>query len=852
MDANQLRSSFLDFFVRRDHHLVASAPLVPRDPSILFTIAGMVPFKPYFTRENQPPWPRATSAQKCFRTVDIDLVGASPRHDTFFEMLGNFSFGDYFKERAIPLAYEFVTEVLGLELDRLWVTVHERDAEAEEIWRSSSAVPGERIQRMGDDDNFWSMGDTGPCGPSSEIYFDREGADGAGPANGPGDRYVELWNLVFTQYDRLADGSLTELPNKNIDTGMGLERTLAAVQGVDTIFDTDAFAPLVETAERLVSVRYGSGWETDVAIRKLADHGRAVTMIIGDGVLPSNDGRGYVLRRLIRRAVLAARRLDVSVPVTGPLARTTVELMAGAYPDLAGRLELIESVLGREEAAFDRTLRSGLVLLKEAMEAAGAAGGSVIDGEVAFRLHDTHGFPIELTEEVAREAGLSVGRERFDAEMTAQRERARRAARTPVLADEAAYRALLEEGETEFVGRRAETYAVPARIVGVLAGEREGTAEIFLDRSPFYAEGGGQIGDTGSIVTETGRAEVFDTVAPLPGLHAHRAKVSGEIFVGQDALAAIDVERREATRRNHTGTHLLHAALRGVLGDHVHQQGSYVGADHLRFDFSHHEAPAKEELVAVVEMANRDVLGDDEVVTTETSLAEAEAEGALAFFGDKYGDVVRMVRAGPHSLELCGGTHVHALGEIGPISLVSEGSIGANTRRIEAVTGESALARTLRRERQVEDAARLLRTEPDGVIEALERLLERQREGERALAQLRRRALDDEAARLAEAADTVVVARRDGLGADELRALAQAVVGRDGIRAAVVGGVSGERVALAVASGGTPNAAALAKELGAMLGGSGGGQAELAVAGGRDPSRLDEALSAALEALRGP
>jgi alanyl-tRNA synthetase len=853
MDADQLRAEFLGYFTERDHHRVPSASLVPRDPSVMFTIAGMVQFKPYFTREMQPPWPRATSVQKCFRTVDIDNVGLSARHDTFFEMLGNFSFGDYFKERAIPLAFEFVTEVLGIDPGQLWVTVHDTDDEAEQIWLETTPMPRDRIQRMGED-NWWAMGETGPCGPDSELFFDKGDAYGApgGPAHGDSERFVELWNLVFMQYNRQPDGSLADLPTKNIDTGMGLERTLAVLQGVDTVFDTDVFGPLIQTAEGLLGVDYGAELATDVAIRRLADHGRAVTMLIADGVLPSNDGRGYVLRRLVRRAVLAARRLGVERSVTGPLAETTAEVMRSAYPVLSDRLDLARSVLEREEAAFDRTLRSGLGLLRDAMETARREERTTLDGELAFRLHDTHGFPVELTEELAGEAGLAVDRPVFDAAMAAQRERARAAARTPVLADEAAYRALLDEhGESDFVGRSLESYATPARVIGVLVGAKEGTAEIFLDRTPFYAEGGGQVGDRGTIVTETGRAEVFDTVAPLTGLHAHRAKVTGEIFVGQEALAAIDAQRREATRRNHTGTHLLHAALRSVLGDHVHQQGSYVGPDHLRFDFSHHEAPAKEELNAVVEMASRDVIGDDEVVTTETTLAEAEAEGAIAFFEDKYGDVVRMVRAGPHSLELCGGTHVHALGEIGPISLVSEGSIGANTRRIEAVTGVAALSRTLRRERQLEEAARLLRTEPDGVIEALERVIERQREGERALAELRRHGVEEQARALAAGAeDGVVVARRDGLGADELRALVQAVCRAPGVRAAVVAGVNGERVSLAAATGGSPDANALVKELGPMLGGSGGGQAELAVAGGRDPSRLDEALAAAARALR--
>jgi alanyl-tRNA synthetase len=853
MDANQLRSSFLGFFIERDHELVPSASLVPRDPSVLFTIAGMVPFKPYFTGENQAPWARATAVQKCFRTVDIDNVGASARHDTFFEMLGNFSFGDYFKDRAIPLAWEFVTEVLGIDTDRLWITVHESDDEAAELWLGSSGVPAERIQRL-DEPNFWKMGETGPCGPCSELFYDKGpefGADG-GPKDGNEERYLEFWNLVFMQYNRLADGSLVDLPKKNIDTGMGLERTLAVLQGVDTIFDTDAFTPLIETAERILGARYGAALPTDIAIRRLADHGRAMTMLIADGVLPSNEGRGYVLRRLIRRAILAARRLDVDAGVTGPLAETTVELMKEAYPNLPNRLDLARSVLESEEVSFDRTLKAGLGLLDAELAAARAADRDTLDGDAAFKLHDTHGFPIELTEELAAEAGFGVERAAFDSAMTAQRDRARAAARTPAVADEPAYRALLEtEGETAFIGRSPDSYAVPARIVGVLAGEKEGTAEIFLDRTPFYAEGGGQVGDKGTIVTETGRAEVFDTVSPMPGLSAHRAKVTGEIFANQDALATIDVPRREATRRNHTGTHLLHAALRSVLGDHVHQQSSMVAPDHLRFDFSHHHQPAPEELAAVTEMVNRDVIGDAEVLTVETTVANAEAEGAMAFFGDKYGDVVRMVRAGPHSLELCGGTHVHALGQIGPINIVSESSIGANTRRIEAVTGEVALARNLTRQRQIEDAARLLRTEPDGVIDALERLLDRQREAEKSLQSLRRGALSQEAAQLAAAADAgAVVARRDGLGADELRGLAQAVAAMDGVRAAVIGGVNDNKVSLAAATGGSPDAKALVKELGEMVGGSGGGTPELAVAGGRDPSRLDDALEAARQALR--
>jgi alanyl-tRNA synthetase len=591
-------------------------------------------------------------------------------------------------------------------------------------------------------------------------------------------------------------------------------------------------------------------------------------MLVSDGVLPSNDGRGYVLRRIIRRAVLAARRLGVDTPVTPGLADAAVTVMGEAYPKLLEDLDVVQAVLDREEGGFDRTLRTGLTLLEGALASAGAEagavetaadsveteGGRVLSGEVAFRLHDTHGFPIELTEELATEAGVTVDRTGFETQMDEQRRRARQAARIPPAADEESYRALLDaEGPTVFVGGRPGSYAVPVRVIGVLAGAEPGTAEVFLDRSPFYSEGGGQVGDTGSIVTETGRAEVYDTVPALPGLRAHRARLSGDIFVGQDALAAIDGPRREAIRRNHTGTHLLHAALRSVLGDHVRQQGSLVAPERLRFDFSHHSAPAPEELQAVLQMVNGDVLTDDPVDTTETTRAEAESMGAVAFFGDKYGEIVRVVRAGQHSLEFCGGTHVDALGMIGPVAIVSEGSIGSNTRRIEAVTGLATVERALQRDAVVQEAAALLKVEPDGVVDALQRLLDRQRSADKELARLRSSAIEAEGVELAAGAvDGVVVARRDGRSAEELRALAQAVGQRDGVRVAVVGGTpDGTKVAIAAATGGEPDAGALVKQVAKIVGGGGGGSPEVAVAGGRDPARLTEALTEARRILGG-
>ncbi len=607
MDANGLRAAFTRFFADRGHTIVPSASLIPHDPSVLFTIAGMVPFKPYFQGEEPAPWPRATSIQKCFRTPDIEIIGTDTYHCTFFEMLGNFSFGDYFKADAIPMAWELLTEVLGHDGDRLWITVHDDDDEAEQIWIDKVGLRPERVQRMGDEDNFWAMGETGPCGPDSEIFFDKGEAFGhdGGPKHGGSDRFVEIWNLVFMQYDRDAAGVLTDLPRKNIDTGAGLERILPILQGVDSVFDTDLFVPLIDTAASILGTAYGADPATDVALRVLADHGRAFSMLVADGVLPANEGRGYVLRRVVRRAVLAARRAGVEKPVTPALVQAATDVLGEAYPALRAQQDLIVNVVAREEAGFDRTLRSGLSRLEEAF----ATGTKVLEGDVAFTLHDTHGFPVELTEELAHDAGVEVDRAGFDAAMAAQRERARAAAKSSRAGDEAVYRALLESdgtddlrgsGSGELRGAGAGRGRARGRGRRTSCRERKGgdpeeggggrVVEIFLDRTPFYAESGGQVGDTGTIVTESGIAEVEDTVLAVPGLVAHRARVTGEVRAGQDALATIDGDRREAIRRNHTATHLLHAALRTVLGDHVRQQGSLVSPEYLRFDFSHHAA----------------------------------------------------------------------------------------------------------------------------------------------------------------------------------------------------------------------------------------------------------------------
>jgi alanyl-tRNA synthetase len=856
MDANELRAAFTRFFTDRAHTAVPSASLIPHDPSVLFTIAGMVPFKPYFLGDEVAPWPRATSIQKCFRTVDIDIVGTDTYHCTFFEMLGNFSFGDYFKEDAIPLAWELLTDVFGLDGDRLWVTVHENDDEAEQIWIDKVGLPPARIQRMGDDGNWWAMDVTGPCGPDSEIFIDKGAAYGSdgGPKFGSEDRFVELWNLVFMQLNRGPDGSLADLPNKNIDTGAGLERILPLLQGHDSVFETDLFRPIIEAGASLVGTAYGRDSRTDVALRVMADHGRAMSMLVADGVLPANEGRGYVLRRVVRRAVLAARRLGVDKPVTPALVDAVTSVLGEAWPALVENHDIILGVLDREEAGFDRTLRAGLGRLEEAF----ATGEKVLGGDVAFTLHDTHGFPVELTEELARDAGVEVDRAGFDAAMAEQRARARAATKAAKVGDESAYRSLLESGgPTQFVGRTAAQYEVPARIVAVLSGSAgagsDDVVEIFLDQTPFYAEGGGQVGDTGTISTETGRAEIIDTVYALPGLIAHKAHLTGEITVGQDAIAAIDGPRREATRRNHTATHLLHAALRTVLGEHVRQQGSLVAPDRLRFDFSHHGQPTTEELDAVFRLANEAVLTDAPVETTETSLQDAERMGAIAFFGDKYGEKVRVVQSGGTSLEFCGGVHVDALGQIGTISLVSEESIGSNKRRIFAVTGSASLDRATAREHLVHSAAELLRTEPDELLPALERLLARQRDGEKELSKLRQQASEARATELAAGAaaeNGVVVSRQDGIDVDALRSLAQSVLRRDGVTAVALGGSpDGAKVALVVVTSGEPNATEVVRALGGIIGGGGGGSAEVATAGGKNAARVEEALAEARRLL---
>jgi len=810
-------------------------------------------FIPYFLGEEIPPYPRAVTVQKCVRIKgkhdDIDLIGRTTRHLTFFEMLGNFSFGDYFKTEAIAWAWELLTETLGMDGDRLWPSVYVDDDQAADLWRDQIGVPAARIQRMGKADNFWEMGDTGPCGPCSEIYYDRGPAFGpeGGPAGGGGEeRYVEIWNLVFPQYDRQKDGSLADLPRPGIDTGAGLERVLSILQDVPSIWETDALRPIIARAESLSGRTYGADYETDVALRILADHARSMSFLIADDVTPSNEDRGYVLRRIIRRAVRQAYQLGIDKLVTPGLVAATVEVMGEGYPELVRKADSVSAVAVREEESFRATLRAGLSLL----EAELGEGSQVIAGTTAFRLHDTHGFPIEMTREIAQERGVQVDEAGFDQAMQEQRSRAQAARRDAAGGTEnadARYRELLaEHGPTRFVGYTEEV--ATGHVLAVLpAGE--GTFEVFLDTTPFYAEGGGQVGDTGTLVTATGTATVIDTTPALRGLTRHLAEIDGEIVVGQEATAAIDTARRAAIRRNHTGTHLLHWALRHVLGDHVKQQGSLVAADRLRFDFTHYAPITLEERARIEDLVNERVLGDEAVVVTEMARSEADAAGAIAFFEEKYGDTVRVLRAGSDSVELCGGTHVTRLGMIGPVEITSEGSIGSNIRRIEATTGMATLRHLRAVETNLAEAAGLLKATPEELTSAIERKLGELRATETRLRSAQQAALSEVARTLAAKATTdsgVVVARRDGLPQDQLRDLALQVRAHEGVRYVVLGGspADGTVVLVAAVAKGEPiGAPALIGPAARLVGGGGGGKnPEFAQAGGRDASKLDAAL----------
>ena len=860
--AQELRQSFLEFFAERDHTAVPSASLIPHDPTVLFTVAGMVPFKPYFVGDEVAPYSRAASIQKCARAGgkhnDLDDVGRTKRHLVFFEMMGNFSFGDYFKAKAIPWSWEFVTEILGFDGDRIWVTVHTSDDEAEAMWHEEVGVPMDRIQRLGDNDNFWQMGDTGPCGPCSELHIDRgsEFGPSGGPLNDPrGDRFMEFWNLVFMQYNQSSDGSRVPLPKPSIDTGAGLERILALLQGKDSVWETDAIFPIVEAAQSVTGSSYKIGDYEDrssFSLRVLAEHARSSTMLVNDGVFPSNEGRGYVLRRIIRRAVRHAYLLGTEKLVMPTLVESAISTMGEAYPEVIAQKDFILGVLTKEEERFRQTLKTGLSILETELNQADEK--HVVSGSTAFLLHDTYGFPLEVTQEIVAERELSVDLEGFCVEMDQQRQRAK-AARKGNVADDSRmdlYREVMEShGTGGFVGYERESCST--KVLAIIPDD-DGLFDVFLEQTPFYAESGGQVGDTGFLTSSSGNYEVLDTTYALPGLRRHLCRViSGTLLINQEVVASIDGLRRTAIRRHHTATHILHWALREVLGEHVKQAGSLVNDERLRFDFSHYDSLSIDQLRRIEDLANTLTLDNAAVTSLETSKDEALEKGAIAFFGDKYGDQVRVLSAGP-SVELCGGTHVTATGDIGLIHIISEGSVGANLRRIEAVAGIRSLELLQREHRSLNEAALLLGTNSQELLFGVHRKLDEFKAVQEENKILRSRLAVFGAATLAQGAtDGIVVARVDELSPGDLRELALAVRQQVGIRAVVLGGLTpegGVSLVAAVTPTSGLSATALIKDAAKVVGGGSGGKGDVATAGGKLPEHLPEALRLAEVAAR--
>ncbi len=861
MSSAELRKLFLDFFAQRGHSVVPSSSLVPEgDPTLLFTGAGMVQFKPYFSGEVSPPSRRLTSAQKCFRTTDIDKVG-NERSLTFFEMLGNFSIGDYFKKGAIELAWEFVTEHLKLPGDRIWASIYHDDEEASTLWQEI-ALPPERIVRLGKEDNFWGpAGETGPCGPCSEIFYDRGPEVGCGrPDCAPGcdcERFLEIWNLVFMQYDQDEAGNLTPLPQQNIDTGMGLERTAVVLQGVDSVYETDLFAPLISRACGLVGRQYGVDEVSDRSLRIVAEHGRAITFLVADGVLPSNEGRGYVLRRILRRAVRHGKLLEREEPFLAEMAGAVIEVMGEHYPELKERESFILGVVAQEEAGFQQTLAVGSALLQDLVEEVEARGADLIPGEDVFRLYDTYGFPVDLTREMAAERGLRLDEEGFEKAMIEQRERAR-GAKTFGLAEQGEFYRPLDLAGTRFLGY--ETLEAGSKIIslaknGMVVNEvTEGDqVAAVLSETPFYAEAGGQVGDTGAIGNSDGQIDVGDTQRPLPGLIVHYGTVrKGALAVGATVVARVDKERRLDIARNHTATHLLHKALRQTLGDHAQQSGSEVSPERLRFDFTHLQAVERTELTSIERLVNAKIRENLEVTTTVTDYESAVASGALAIFGEKYGNEVRMVSAGDYSKELCGGTHLQHTGQIGIFHVVGEGSIGRGLRRIEAVTGRGAEEFIRGRLSLMETMAASLGVTSSAIESSLNALLDEVDCQSKEIRELQHRMARVEMVRLLEevrdvGGTKVLAAQVEAPGMETLREMTDWLRDKLGSAVIVLGAIMGGKPGFVAAV--TPdlverglNADALVREVAAVVGGGGGGRPTLAQAGGTEPQRLGEAL----------
>jgi len=862
MKSAEIRQRFVKFFESKGHEIVPSASLVPyNDPSLLWINAGMAPLKKYFDGSEIPKNPRMTNSQKCIRTNDIENVGKTARHHTMFEMLGNFSIGDYFKRDAIHWAWEFLTEQMGFAQDRLYCTVYVEDDEAFDIWTKEVGVPAERIART-KEDNFWDIGE-GPCGPCSEIFYDRNPEMGKDetfhPDNHDGTRYLEVWNLVFSQFNHNPDGSYTELPKKNIDTGAGLERLVCLLQGGETNFDTDLFQPIIQETARLAGKPYGEKLEWDIAFKVIADHIRTVTFSVGDGALPSNEGRGYVIRRLLRRAVRFGKVLGIEKPFMYTLVAIVGDIMGSYYPEVLQKREFIEKVIKAEEERFHVTLASGETRLSEALEEVRKSGGRVLPGDQAFQLYDTYGFPIDLTEDICEENGITVDREGFEAALNEQRTRARAARKSfsSMGVQNDTYASL--DIKSDFVGY--DETASPSEVLAIIAdggvveeAEEGEEIELFLSRTPFYAESGGQVADIGLItVGESAIVQVLDVQKSPTGHNLHKAKViSGTVKVFDTVEASIDHERRVHITRNHTATHLLHKALREVLGEHVAQAGSLVGPERLRFDFSHIQGMTPEEISIVERKVNEQIWANDAVEIREMNIDDAKQMGAMALFGEKYGDVVRVVKAGDYSVELCGGCHVRSTGEIGLFKIISESSIAAGVRRVEAVTGKGAYEFVAAQERLLQEAAGKLKSNVNDIPMRLDILQGNVKDLTKEVETLKGKLAAGEAKNLLEQVRDVngvpfLAATLTGVDMDGLRTIAEDLKGRLDSGVVVLGSASGEKVNFVVAvtkdlNGKGIQAGKIVKEVAAIAGGGGGGRPELAQAGGKDPSKLGEAI----------
>lgn len=876
LTGNEIRKSFLDFFSKQGHTVVKSSSLVPeKDPTLLFTNAGMVQFKNVFLGQERLPYVRAASAQKCLRISgkhnDLEAVGRDTYHHTFFEMLGNWSFGDYYKAEAIAWAWDLLTREWQLPKDRLYATIYLNDDEAEKLWLKISGLPAERVRRFGEKENFWEMGETGPCGPCSEIHLDR------GPAacdmrkisahecrvNGDCARYIELWNLVFIQYNRKENRDLEELPSKHVDTGMGLERISAVLQSVLSNYDIDYMRALTATTERIANKKYGADPKADISFRVIDDHARAVSFLIADGVMPSNEGRGYVLRRLLRRAARHGRLLGLHEPFLHEVAKTVAAVMGDAYPELRAEEQRIREVIRMEEERFGETLERGLVLLEEETTKLKTGKNPTLSGDIAFRLYDTYGFPLDLTEDILRAEGIAVDQAEFERLMETQRTRGREAREVTTMESK-----IQLDQPVCFIGYdrlRAESSVLA--IYGGDGGQHEAVEgdeiDLLTAETPFYGESGGQVGDRGMITTARGDViEVFDTQHPTPQLIAHRGRVKkGRVQVGDKVFLQVDPKYRQKTRLNHSATHILHSVLRQELGPHVRQAGSLVAPDRLRFDFNHTGAIGEEKLAAIETAVNQHVRENAEVSIREVKYDEAIREGALAFFGDKYGDRVRVVKIGDISTELCGGTHVHASGEIGLFKLHFEGGVAAGVRRVEAFTGEGALDLMHSYEDRLREIGALVRGSPEDAADRVRRLVEHQKELEKEIERLRGQFEQDQVRELLakqRAIDgaKVLISQVDNLDAKQLREIADRLKEKlgSGVIVLASAGETNVNLVATVTKDLTKryHAGNIIKELAAMLGGGGGGRPDFAQAGGKQPAKIIEVLRRAEELVQAP